>query len=376
MKQLATLMLAMVATCCLASDSSLNTMTPVAPVFESSTVKQSADPVPEVQQAVKIQTEQVTFDSRHFHLEGVLIKPSSPGPHPTIVFVHGDGPVNRDGYGMYKPMWKRFVNMGYACLSWDKPGVGGSTGHFSSYRKFEERAGIVTDAIRFLKGRTDVDNTRIGLWGISEAGYVLPMVCSGNPDVAFLIAVSTPTTNPITHTAYRIGEEIRRAGMGDAAARTYAWYYKQREQAESYEEYLRYAKTLNRNPIVRDRLGLGNILDREQFVAASRHRDNQMEPMQLLEKISIPVLTVFGGRDTQIAVKETIRHYRIAMRKAGNTHFRIVRLDQADHMIFSSLTGSIQEMRDNLVSGAFRLAPGYLRGMENFLMTLNRMARN
>ena len=369
-------MLAIAATCCLAADTSLDTITPATPVFEPGHVTHSAAQVPEVLKKVTIQSEEVTFSTDRFQLSGILVRPDSPGPHPAVVFIHGDGPVNRDGYGVYKPIWERFVEMGYACLAWDKPGVGDSTGTFTSHTMSEERARIANEAIRFLKDRSDINPDRIGIWGVSHAGYVLPLVCAANPDLAFMIAVSTPTTNRIKQSAHLIEQEIRRAGLGDAAARTYAWYFEQREKAETYEEYLNYARPLNRHAVVQDRLGLGEIVNRDVFVPYSRHKDNQLEPLNWLEKITVPVLTIFGGRDTQIAVKECIRHYRIAMRKAGNSHFRVTRLEQADHMIFDSLTGGIYEMRDNLVSGKFRMAPGYLRSMENFLGSLSRLAQN
>ena len=209
-------------TVCMAADTSLERLTPVNPVFDSQSVTHSAKPVPEVQKTVNITTEEIRFAADRFQLAGVLVRPEGEGPHPAIIFIHGDGPVNRDGYGVYRPIWKRFVEMGYACLSWDKPGVGQSSGTFTPHATYEERAGIVREAIHFLKERTDIDATRIGLWSISQAGYVAPMVCAGNPDVAFLIAVSTPTVNPIEQTAHLIEQEIRRSGLGDAAARTYA----------------------------------------------------------------------------------------------------------------------------------------------------------
>ena len=53
-----------------------------------------------------------------------------------------------------------------------------------------EAARIVLDAIDTLKTRSDIDAARIGLWGISQAGYVMPRVLAASSDVATTAAAS------------------------------------------------------------------------------------------------------------------------------------------------------------------------------------------
>ncbi len=41
-----------------------------------------------------------------------------------------------------------------------------------------------------MKARRDIDDKHIGLWGISQASYVMPLALSQSEDIAFMICVS------------------------------------------------------------------------------------------------------------------------------------------------------------------------------------------
>ena len=107
--------------------------------------------------------EEIDFTVEKFHIYGTLVKPEHPEPFPVVVFVHWAGPTNRDCYGSYLPMWERFVEQGYACMSWDKPGTGESKGEYDRFHLFQERAKVVREAISFLKKRSYIDPESIGL---------------------------------------------------------------------------------------------------------------------------------------------------------------------------------------------------------------------
>ena len=93
--------------------------------------------------------EEISFQSGDVTLNGWFVKPDGPGPHPTVVLLHGAGPQTGDGmpariYG------NAFLRSGVAVLTYDKRGVGGSGGTFvrNRYRDFIED-GI--SAVRYLQ---------------------------------------------------------------------------------------------------------------------------------------------------------------------------------------------------------------------------------
>lgn len=118
------------------------------------------------------ETEKFVFESGHFKVVGELRIPDGEGKYPLVIMVHGDGPARRTYFYALK---KCFLRAGYGTLMWDKPGFGQSTGKFSQKHLRAERAEILLDAIRHAKSHPRIDSGRIGVWGISQAGIVIPM---------------------------------------------------------------------------------------------------------------------------------------------------------------------------------------------------------
>lgn len=105
-----------------------------------------------------------------------------------VLFVHGDGKIPYDAYGYYEPIWQEFLDHGYAIFSWDKPGIGNSSGNWL-HQSMEDRQDEVLAAIAFLKETYGYKEGQIGLMGFSQAGWVIPAVTKGNADVGFMIGV-------------------------------------------------------------------------------------------------------------------------------------------------------------------------------------------
>ena len=117
-----------------------------------------------------------------------MLPPDGTSLRAILVFVHGDGALDRTAHDYYRPIFERLRRAGYASLSWDKPGVGASTGDWLSQsmadRRDETRAAI--DALRLRSGACPAP---IGLFGFSQAGWVVPGVAADSDDVDFAIGV-------------------------------------------------------------------------------------------------------------------------------------------------------------------------------------------
>ena len=74
-------------------------------------------------------------------------------------------------------------------LGYDKRGVGESTGDWNA-ATYEDLAGDAISAVEYLKTRRDIDAAQIGLLGISQAGWIMPLAAIRTKDIAFLISVS------------------------------------------------------------------------------------------------------------------------------------------------------------------------------------------
>ncbi|WP_447887723.1 alpha/beta hydrolase family protein [Serratia fonticola] len=72
----------------------------------------------------------ISFEHHQDILEGTLILPSGKISPPLVLLVHGDGAQDRWSEGGYIPLVNFLVAQGVAVYSWDKPGVGASSGNW------------------------------------------------------------------------------------------------------------------------------------------------------------------------------------------------------------------------------------------------------
>ncbi|MFI9237396.1 alpha/beta hydrolase family protein [Streptomyces sp. NPDC053079] len=151
-------------------------------------------------------------------LDGVLARPASgAGPFGLVVFVHGDGPVDATHETFYRPLWESFARAGYASLSFSKPGVGGSEGDWLD-QSMADRAEETLAAVAWARARPDVDGRRIGLWGASQAGWVLPKVAARDRSLRFVIAVS-PAVNWLRQGRFHLLARSREDGASEQEVR-------------------------------------------------------------------------------------------------------------------------------------------------------------
>src|SRR5262249_38595848 len=127
--------------------------------------------------------EPVHFPSGTLTLAGTLILPSGPPPYPAAFLFHGSG---RQPRALSLARW--FAERGFAALAYDTRGVDESTGDF--------RAGPFMDlcpdglaAVEYLKSREEIDRRPIGVWGLSQGGWLGPLAASRSADISFVIAV-------------------------------------------------------------------------------------------------------------------------------------------------------------------------------------------
>src|SRR5262249_57653035 len=93
---------------------------------------------------------------------------------------------------------------GGATLIFDKRGTGASTGEVW-YRTGDRFDVLVADAlsgVRFLLSRPDIAPKKIGLWGLSQGGWLMPLAASRSKDIAFLIVVAAGGVTPAEQEVY------------------------------------------------------------------------------------------------------------------------------------------------------------------------------
>ena len=132
----------------------------------------------------------VRFTCNETQLSGTLYLPLRPGPHPTVVWVHGSGEQPRLSYG---PLVASFVDDGIAFFSYDKRGVADSEGSCcpDEHGHFNLVTADAVGAIEAVRSSSAVDDAQVGFVGASAAGWIAPRAAEESSHVAF-IALASP----------------------------------------------------------------------------------------------------------------------------------------------------------------------------------------
>jgi len=312
-------------------------------------------------------SEKLKFSFENFKISGELLIPEGNGPFPLVIMVHGDGPA----YMSYFPKLKNtFLKAGYATLMWDKPGYGKSTGKFSDKNLKSERAGILLTAIDEMKKHPKISADKIGIWGISQAGYVIPKVLEKKDDIAFMILVGCAGETGIRQTAYYIKAQLMCIGVPENEAIEAEQNFIGLFYAKTFNEYYKCAKPLFDNPAQREMGFVSAMWTKEEWKPMNKSSESFFNPMDVFEKIKIPALVFFGDLDKNVDPFQGRDAYKKAFQKANNPNYKVIMIEGADHNIIISETGCETERYARTKEGWSDYDPEYLQVMEEWLKEL------
>jgi pimeloyl-ACP methyl ester carboxylesterase len=310
--------------------------------------------------------EDVRFSSGGIDLAGTLIRPTTGGRHPAIILVHGSGPLSRE---YVLPFARFLIRRGMAVLGYDKRGVGGSTGDWNT-ASFDDLAGDVVSAYEYLKSRSDVDGSQVGLLGVSQAGWVMPLAAIRAKDIAFLISVSGAGVPAAETTIDQAQNEMTARGMPPQAVEQIVGLMKLQYQfARTGEGWDQYAAARGR---LAARMGSppdtfpGTPGDPYwQFIRRLYFYD----PAPTLRQLRVPTLALFGELDNNILAEKNKAAWETALKAGGHPDYTLRILPKANHIQLEAKVGSNAEM-----ASLQRFVPIYFTTIQEWLAKRVRSA--
>jgi hypothetical protein len=283
------------------------------------------------------------------------------------VLFHGSGPQARD---LFTARW--FASQGIAALAYDKRGVGESTGDFRAI-PFMQLCDDGLAAIDFLKSRKDIDSKRIGVWGLSQGGWLGPLAASRAADVAFVIAVSGPGVSPGEQMIVYYANELRAQGIPERDVREASmirrdiWSYMSNgsgyEKVKSELEQARTKEWFSKAKVQQDD-SFGALPTPAELSTQSAHsaqwfkQEAVYDPVPALRALRMPALFLFGDQDQLIPVKESVAVIRKVLAEDAHHDFTIREFPNDDHGMRLEAGDSYGE-----------IDPEYLRTMKEWLAT-------
>lgn len=256
-----------------------------------------------------------------------------PGPtgtrHPAVLLLGGGG---ASPHGIYPLLEARLHARGIATLSFDKRGIGRSTGVFVDAMEPAQRDARA--ALAYLRSRRDViDGSRIAVLGLSQGGVIGPALAVNDPPIAAVVMLAAPAGERGIMFLDAMRVKLTASGMvGKAAERIVA-------ATRRYLDALTGAASPE--PTAARRAALV-----QAFVAAGWQQGQAEGAVQtigdpatsslytvaasaILSRVKAPVLAIYAGDDTVVSTPLSMPEARRAL--ANNRDAMVVEIPNVEH---------------------------------------------
>jgi alpha-beta hydrolase superfamily lysophospholipase len=249
-------------------------------------------------------------------LGATLTRPkTAAGRLPVAITISGSGLQDRDeslagvtGYRPFRQIAEALAAKGIATLRFDDRGTGASTGN-GAIATSADFADDVRAVIQYLRGRPDIDPSRIVLVGHSEGGLIAPMVAAGDTLLRGIALLAGPAQSGRTIIHY----QQRFAAENDTTIRP-----------ADREAVLQRART-QLDSIARTNPWMRFFLDHDPLAVAAR--------------VPVPVLILQGETDRQVTADQAPA-LASAFRNARNQNVVVHVLPRVNHLFLEDPSGS------------------------------------
>jgi len=311
---------------------------------------------------IPFKQEAVSFTSQGITLAGTLTMPISPSPHPAVILTHGSGAQLRD-HSILKFMNDFFALNGLAVLAYDKRGVGASEGDWNQ-ATLSDLAQDVLAGVAYLQAHRGINTAQIGIWGLSQGGWLAPLAAAQTSDVAFIIIVSAPAVSVAQQDLDRIEHTLRSAGFSEdqiqEALTHQRLFFQVLETGTDWDKLEASIKHAESAPWKQSVFlpPLERVKQRRNFLKQFWGYD----PIPDLERVCCPVIAIFGGMDTIVPAEKNLALMEEAFQRSGNMDWTVKVFPDGDHTMGAVSSGAMSEIpyKKNLV-------PGYLDAIADWL---------
>jgi uncharacterized protein len=237
-------------------------------------------------------------------LAATLSRPDAERP-PGLVVLHGAGFGER-GWYLYEHLHRVLPRAGVAVVTFDRRGDGASTGEPSRGR-FEQQAEDALAVIDHVASEAGLDSGHMGLWGISQGGWVAPLAATMSDHVAFLVLVASCGVTPGEQMRWTAGVQTGREFGDEAAA----------EAQRVWDLGLEWMRGGDRAPLD---AAVAEAKDKPWWPKAwfpaepppdeargEVRTELDFDPAPVFAQVRVPTLLVYGDEDEWIPVEESIR---------------------------------------------------------------------
>lgn len=279
----------------------------------------------------------ISFQSGDATLQGTLVVPAGPGPHPAVVYVAGRGCASRGG-GVRRLRW--MARYGIAGFAYDNRGAGASEGDCKT-TTIETESRDIRAAVQAVAAEETVDPSRIGLWGNSAAGWYVPHAAArAAMPLAFVVTKVGPATSVEAQQKDNASYIARDMGLAPADSARMLRYvdlmfasdrpndvvFAEMQELLAHGEETGWAdQFLVRDPSIGDVPATAAGLD---SLWARRYA---YDPAEDLRQLDMPFLAFFGANDRITPPAENAPRLRRLLNESSSPDARVVVVPETGH---------------------------------------------
>lgn len=305
-----------------------------------------AGPLPYSRQAVKFDGGEASVK-----LAGTFNLPQGTGPFPAVLLIAGSGPQTRDedvlGHKEFLVLSDYLTRRGIAVLSYDKRGVGESSGDYNAATS-DEFAADADAAVAYLRGRPEVDARHLGLIGHSEGGLIAPAVAVKDAQVGFIVLLAGPAMRGDRLLAEQFYLRAKAGGTSDSKGMSMRKVHE--DMFAAIAEAPNQAEAKSRAAAIFDKA----VEEHRTFADVDGSKANldtltspwmrhffAYDPVPTLRLVKVPVLALNGSLDLQVPPKENLEGIRKAL--SNNKDVTVMELPKLNHLFQSAGAGTLME---------------------------------
>ncbi|HBZ25470.1 MAG TPA: alpha/beta hydrolase [Rikenellaceae bacterium] len=311
-------------------------------------------------------SENVSFinTKEQISLSGTFTKPFGADNAPAVVLISGSGPSDRNqtifGHKVFLVIADYLTRAGFAVLRYDDRGAGISKGSFKN-ATVRDHAFDASSAIDYLKSRSDVDSSRIGLIGHSLGAEIAPITATINNSTAFIVLMAGSAVSlreVIFEQCDAIYKSVGVSTDGIALNRdildsTMEIFKNSVNDSIAKEEIKRNLASFDSRVSAltqseREKIGLSSplkISDYAKLLIPFMRYDLFHNPSETLKNVKCPVFALIGDKDIQV-LPYNLGLIEQALISGGNTRVSTKLYKNRNHLLQSCITGEIEEYGD------------------------------
>jgi uncharacterized protein len=204
----------------------------------------------------------------------------------------------------------------------------------------------VVAAFEYLKTRADIDQAHIGVLGISQAGWIMPLAALRAKDLAFLISISGAGVPGAETTIDQARNEMTMTGMPpqtvDEIVGLLRLQYEFARTGKGWDEYAATREKIVAKMGAAPKTIPGTPDDPYwQFIRLLYFYD----PVPTLRQLQTPTLALWGELDNNILPEKNKAAWEAALSAGRNRDYTLTILPKANHAQWEAKVGSNAETK-------------------------------